>query len=369
MSIDPALPPESAASEREPFHRRVLERVRALPGVDAASLSVLTPLSGRDTGRSIAVQGFEPRDETDRIVHLNHVSEDYFRTFGVKIVAGRAFAPDDAGPAAKVAVLNEAAARAYFAGRSPIGATIELGSANLYTVVGVVSNYKHMSLREPAPRFVFVPLWQPADPLSRVTLAVASGLPAAGLTRLVISKVTNVHARTLVSDVVDVERQIDATLIGERLLSRLAGGFAALALVLASIGVYGTLNCSVARRRPELGIRLALGARPGHVASTIVRQTMTPAALGLLLGLPLALVVARTAEQMLFGLSALDPARRAGRRRSTRLRAYEPNEPSRHRLGLPALDCATAAPRALTWPEARSPQPEAGIESFFWRCS
>ena len=135
---------------------------------------------------------------------------------------------------------------------------------------------------------------------------MASDLPPDDLARVVTSEVRTVHARTLVSDVVDVERQIDATLIGERLLSRLGGGFAALALVLACIGLYGTLSYSVVRRRAELGIRIALGARPLQLMSAVARQVMVPVGLGLASGMPFALLVARFAEQMLFGVSARD---------------------------------------------------------------
>jgi predicted permease len=312
LSLDVVLARDAAATAREPLHRRVLDRVRALPGVDAASLSVLSPLSGRDTGALVTVPGFRPRDEDERFVHLNHVSEDYFRTFGVRVVAGRAFTPGDTVTARRVAVLNEAAARAYFRGRDPLGETIDLGASNAHTVVGVVADYKHASVREPAPRFVFVPLWQPVNPLSRVTLAVASGRPLAELTQAVASEARRIHPRTLVSDVIDVERQIDATLLAERMLSRLAGGFALIALALACIGLYGTLSYSVERRRAELGIRMALGARASHVASTIVRQILSPLVLGIAAGVPMAMLVARGAERILFGVTAFDAASYAG---------------------------------------------------------
>jgi predicted permease len=306
MSIDLVLPNDVAAAARRPFHRDVLERVRALPGVGAASLSVLTPLSGRDAGRNVAVPGFEPQNEMERIVKLNHVSEDYFRTFAIRLVAGRVFTPGDVEGALKVAVINEAAARTYFAGRDPIGETITLGDTAAYQVVGVVRNHKHRDLREETARFVFVPVWQPVFGIGRITLAVSSDRPMADVTREVTAAVRSAHARTLVSDVIRVEQQIDATLVSERLLSGIAGGLAAFALLLVAVGLYGTLSYSVARRRAEIGVRIALGAAPAQVASGVLREMLAPLALGTVIGVPLALLVSRLAAKLLFGVTPLD---------------------------------------------------------------
>jgi ABC-type lipoprotein release transport system permease subunit len=204
-----------------------------------------------------------------------------------------------------VAIVNQAAARVYFAGRNPIGETIGVGD-NAYQVVGVVRDHKHRSLREPAPPFVFVPVWQPVDGIGRITLAVASSLPAAQLARAVAAEVHDVHPRTLVSDVVDVQRQIDATLLGERLLSTLAVAFAALAVILVTIGLYGVLSYSVARRRRELGVRMALGAGPLQVVVAVVREALTPLVLGVFVGVPAAVAVSRLAAAMLFGVRPLD---------------------------------------------------------------
>jgi predicted permease len=307
MSLTPAFGGGTAPQARPLFFTRVLEAVRASDGVRAASLSVLTPLSGRDTGRGVAVAGFEPRSERDRMIRLNHVSEDYFRTFGIDLVAGRPFSARDGGGATKVAVVNEAAVRFYFAGRSPVGETLRFGDS-VYQVVGVVRDHKHRNLREVVPPFAYVPIWQPLDPMARITLAVSSDLPTATMARTVRAAVQAIHPDTLVSDVIDVQEQIAATLIGERLVSALATGFAALALLLAGIGLYGVLTCSVARRRAEFGIRLALGAPRARVAAGAVGDVMRQVAAGVAIGLPAALVTTRAAESLLFGVTAADPA-------------------------------------------------------------
>ena len=307
MSLQPDLPDETAA--REQLWMRVLERVRGVPGVRAASLSVLTPLSGRNTGTVVTVPGVAPRAGMDRSFRLNHVSEDYFRTFGIELIAGRALTRRDAAGAVKVAVLNDAAAKAYaaLAGRSPIGETLELGESGVYQVVGVVRDHKHLSVREQAPPFAFVPLWQPIDSISRLTLAVSSDQPRSTMARAVADEVRAIHPGTLVSDVIEVEEQIDATLVSERLLSMLATGFAALVLGLAAIGLYGIVSYSVARRRTEFGVRLALGAPRSRVAAGVVMEVLLQVAAGIAVGLPLALVIARTAERLLFGVTPAAP--------------------------------------------------------------
>ena len=206
-----------------------------------------------------------------------------------------------------MAVINEAAARAYFAGRDPIGEAIVLGKAGAYQVVGVVRDHKHATVREDAPRVVFVPLWQPVERFSRITLSVSSDQPAPTVARAVADAVRAVNANTLVSDVIGVQEQIDATLVSERLLSTLATAFAVLAVGLAAIGLYGILSQSVARKRAELGIRMALGAPRARVVTRVLRDVLLQVAAGLAIGLPAAVATARAADGLLFGVTSADP--------------------------------------------------------------
>jgi predicted permease len=307
LSLDPVVTGEAPQDAREQFWRRTLERVRALPGVRAASLSALTPLSGRDTATLVMPSGYTSPRTQDRSVHVNHVSEDYFQAFGMEVRRGRAFTRADANPSTKVAVINEAAARAYFANRDPIGESLDFGRSGVYQIVGVVPDAKHMNLREPAPRFVFVPLWQPLDRIGRTTLAVSSEVSPASLARAIRSEIEAIHPSTLVSDVIAVDEQIDATLVSERLLSSLAAAFAALALGLSAIGLFGTLSYAVARRTPELGIRIAVGAEPARVAWAVLRDMMLPVACGIAIGLPAALAASISAKSLLFAVAPTDP--------------------------------------------------------------
>jgi ABC-type antimicrobial peptide transport system permease subunit len=274
---------------------RWLERVRGLPGVRSASLSVLTPLSGRNTGTTARAE-----------VRLNHVSEDYFRTFGIEVLAGRPFTRQDAAGAIKVVVLNETATRSAFVDRSALGERVTLEGTDSYQVVGVVRDHKHLSVREPPQPMAFVPIWQPVTSISRLTLSVSSSVPGTPTARAIADDVRTLHPATLVSDVIAVDTQIDETLVGERLLSMLASGLALLVLALAAVGLYGIVSYAVAARTTEFGIRLALGASRARVVAGVIADAIMPVGAGIAIGLPLARLIARAAQRLLFGVTPVD---------------------------------------------------------------
>lgn len=306
LSVEPLLPPNATPDTRPQLWRQALDRVRAVPGVQSASLSVLTPLSGRDTSTVATVPGFQPKDDSDRIVHVNYVSEDYFKTFGIALQAGRGITPGDRPGAPNVVLLNEAAARWFFPGRNAIDQQISFGRQGTYRVVGVIADVKHRNLREGPVRFAFVSLWQTPRPTARVSLSVMSSLPAPALVRAIDSGLHAVYPNTLVSEVMWVDEQIDATTVSERLVAGLATGFAALALLLTAVGVYGVLSYSIAQRRTELGIRSALGASPRNLAFNVMRPVLFEVALGTTIGLPLSVGATRLLQGLLFGVSAGD---------------------------------------------------------------
>ena len=300
MSVDPGAVRDNGALEQ--IWTAWLERIRRLPSVRSASLSVLTPLSGRNTGAVMSVPGTSVRGD----VRVNHVSEDYFQTFGVALIAGRSFTRQDGAGGPRVVVLNETAARVAFPGRSPLGERVEFAGAGLYQVVGIVRDSKHLSLRESATPFAFAPLGQPVTPISRLTLAVSSEMRASLLARAVADEVRSVHPNTLVSDVISVDAQIDETLISERLLSMLATGFSVVVLALAAIGLYGIVSHATTARTREFGLRLALGAPRSRVAGGVIADVMMPVTAGIAIGLPLALMIARAAQRLLFGVTPAD---------------------------------------------------------------
>jgi hypothetical protein len=166
----------SEGTDRDSAWSRLLEAVPAIPGVHSASLSTLTPLDGRGRGVSVRVPGFQPRSERDWDIEQNHVSEDYFETLGIRVVAGRVFERTDTMGSPRVAILSESAARLYFPDRDPVGESIHRMTSptthQVFRVVGVVKDVKHDSLRVAANRCVYIPVRQPRDGMFRLTLAI-----------------------------------------------------------------------------------------------------------------------------------------------------------------------------------------------------
>jgi predicted permease len=305
------------ASYHEPAARialwdRLLPDVRSLPGVRSASLSRLTPLDGNDRGVGFEAPGFQARSDQERMIGLNTVSEDYFTTLGTPLLEGRDFTENDRVGAPNAALLNESARRRFFSGRDPIGTVVKLMGRPLYRIVGVVQDAKQADLRKEAGPFVYVPVRQPIDSGSWLTLSIR----AAGDPQLLIATVQK-RLRTLGSDIHIVRtdtlaRQIDESLLEVRLISTLATAFGVLALALSAVGLYGVLAYTVARQTPEIGIRMALGAMPGQVTWSILRQTLWLVAIGLAAGVPASIFLARLVENLFYGVTPTDVVTQAG---------------------------------------------------------
>jgi predicted permease len=297
------------SGKSEGVWERVGRAVRAIPGVKSASLSTYVPLSQRDRSRPVTVRGYVPASAEDSIVHYDHVSEGYFETFGIPLIEGRLFTAQDTESAPKVVVINQSTARRFFSGRTPIGRTVAFDRAE-YRIVGVVRDTRHNSLRDPAVPFVFVPLRQALLPENRITLSAASAAPGAEMALLepIRRRIAGVDSGLMISEVISLRRQMDATLLTERLLSGLATVFGALAMVLAAVGLYGVLSYAVAQQRQSIGIRMALGASPSSVAGGVLRQSGLIFAGGVLCGLPFAAMAVRAADSLLWGIRPGDPA-------------------------------------------------------------
>jgi ABC-type lipoprotein release transport system permease subunit len=207
-----------------------------------------------------------------------------------------------------VAIVNEAMARAYFAGADPIGRAIGFGSTpeRLLTIVGVVRDARQQ-LREEPPRMVYTPLAQIVEPPKDLLAAVMTDGSTASLAPAVRSVVSGLTRDVAVTYVRSMRQQISASLVIERLVAGLASAFGGLALVLACVGLYGVMSYDIARRTRDIGIRMALGAHPGSVLAAVLREVGVIAGIGLGIGIVGAALVSRVVTDLLFGLTSRDP--------------------------------------------------------------
>jgi predicted permease len=290
----------------------VTARVERLPGVRSAGLCVFSPLDNfGDLAVFVEVGGFTPREHSDNLIRMNQVTPGYFRTFGITMLEGRGFTDADNETAHRVALFNEAAARFYFGGRSPLGAQVRFRSPREkeptpYEIVGVVKNSRYLNLREPDTRMIYLPQAQKRE-FGVLTLAVrAEGKPA-GLIAAISNEVRGAGSDILITNIAILNEQVDQSLVQERLVATLSLFFGLLALLLACIGLYGVMSYDVARRTHEIGVRMALGASSRQVLQLVLRESLLWVAIGVASGLGAALATTRWVESLLFGLRPHDP--------------------------------------------------------------
>ena len=292
--------------------RGFMERVHQLPGVSAAGMSSgMSPLSGHIRGVKVAIEGPASGPVRDRGIRLAHITGGYFETTGIRVLSGRSFTDRDQASSLRVAMLNDAAARGFFGTESPLGRRISFPGQRVpdpFEIVGVVADARYQDLRTPDEPMFYVPLEQAIDPITSGVVFVRG---AGDVTRLVPSIRASV-AETLpggfVSGIVTLEQQVEMSLVRERMLALLGTFFAALALLLACIGLYGVTAYGVARRTREIGIRIAIGARQHSVLWMMVRETLVLVAIGATVGTLASLGVNRFIAAQLFGVTPRDPA-------------------------------------------------------------
>jgi predicted permease len=291
------------------FYSAALDRVRSLPGVTAASLSSILPLSIEDTTRYLNVPGFTGRTLQDHAVHLNHVSAGFFETMRTTVLAGREFTTRDDDGAPRVAVVNETLARFYFGDREPVGKLVRLGreaDAPPIEIVGVVRDSKHKDLREPPSRMIYLPFLQSPQPY--MTLEVRTAIAPAALIPAVREALSVVNRDIPVRRIKTAQAQLESGLVQERLVATLASFFGGLALMLAALGLYGTLSHLVTRRNREIGVRMALGAERHDILRLVLSEAARTVSSGLAIGLLAAYAASSVLTKLLFELSPTHPA-------------------------------------------------------------
>jgi predicted permease len=305
------------------FYSQLLTRLRSAPGVESAGLAAVSILSGDEWDSSMSVEGHHPVDGEDMQAFMNALSPGYFKTMRIPLLEGRDFTDADVQDHAtffaslladeksasvhSVAIVNRKFANHFFKGRSAIGRRLGFDTgpdAKLnIEIVGVVEDSLYEGPREGVRRQVFIPNFGKNS--ATIYVRTHNGSSAAyGTMRNVVRQL---DAAMPIYEMKTVEAQLDETLLTDHLIATLSAGFGFLATLLASIGLYGVMAFVVARRRKELGIRLALGAQPGVMVWLIMREVLLLLAIGLAVGLPSALALGRFVESQLYGVKAQDP--------------------------------------------------------------
>ena len=301
MRIDPPTRFTSDA-QRVGFYVGILDGIRALPGVAAAGLSDILPMG---FNRSWDLHATDRAEEERVWPYVRVVSDGYVRALGLSLAAGRDLEPEDGPGAPRVALVNQETARLLWPSGDALGSTVR-SSGREYTVVGVVRDTRQLSVDQEGGTEVFFPIRQLGDQ-SAVYLILRGEGPLDALVAAARARIRAIAPSLPLDEVVPIQDIVDASLAPRRFLVALLTGFAAFALVLASLGIYGVISYSVSQRRREIGIHVALGA-PGHaIRWRIVRDTLALALVGLPLGLLAALLVGRSLRGLLFGVTPLDP--------------------------------------------------------------
>ena len=288
------------------LYNELLDRLRSTPGIKSAGHAGVSILSGDEWDSTTSVEGHQAKDGEDMQAFMNALSPGYFETMGIKLLDGRDFRSSDIVENPKIAIVNRKFAQHFFGGKSAIGKRLGRGMGPEtkldIEIIGVVEDSLYEGPREGVRRQVFWPGYGGSS-----TFYVRTTEASASAFNVIRSEVKRLDAGMPVYDVKTVQGQLDETLLTDRLIALLSAGFGLLATLLASVGLYGVMAFIVARRRKEIGLRLALGAEPSGVLWIVMREVLLLLVIGLAVGVPAAIGLGRYVSSQLYGIQPNDP--------------------------------------------------------------
>jgi macrolide transport system ATP-binding/permease protein len=289
----------------ETFREALLDRVRALPGVQSAAFARMIPLSyGSFASSPIAVEAYTPPPDESPTVEYNEVGPGYFLTIGIPLVAGREFTRADDEKAAPVALINATMAQRYWHGRNPIGDRVQVKGRWL-TIVGVAKDSKYSSVREQPQPFFYVPIRQ--NPIRSGALHIRTDLAPEQMATAIAREVHALDASLAPYEVITLQEQLDRSTSPQMVAVTLVAVLGGLALLLAAIGLYGVMSYAVSQSTRELGLRMALGAAPLNLLRLVLSRGLSLTGAGVLLGTAFALFLTRLLGNLLYEVSPRDP--------------------------------------------------------------
>jgi predicted permease len=293
------------APRAQNFQDQLLERARAIPGVESAALARLTPLSYASFSSSpIAVDGYQPPPDEQPIEEYNEVGPDYFTTIGIPLLSGREFTRADDEKSVPVAIVNETMAAKYWLGRNPMGERLQVKGRWLQ-VVGVAKNSKYESVRETPKPFFYVPLRQ--NFARGAGLNIRTRMSPEAMRAALTREVHAIDQNLALFEVITLQEQVDRSTSAQLVAVTLVGVLGGLALLLAAIGLYGVMSYAVSQSTRELGLRMALGATPSHLLRLVMSRGIALTAAGIVGGTAVALASTRLLGYLLYNVSPRDP--------------------------------------------------------------
>jgi predicted permease len=308
FGISPELNGYAPARARALFER-VEDELAAIPGVNGVAAARVPLLSGSNWGSSVVVQGFEAGPDTDVNSRVNQIGPGYFRALGIPFVAGREFTRADNAGSPKVIIVNEAFVKKFNLGRDAVGKRVGTGRRTKQPdmeIVGVIRNAKYSEVKQDVPPQFFTPYRQDTT-VGAINFYVRTSRSPQQLMRTIPAVIKSLDPNLPLEDLKSLPQQIQENVALDRMISTLSAAFAALATLLAAVGLYGVLAYTVAQRTREIGVRMALGADQGRVRGMVLRQVGVMTVIGGVIGGAAALGLGRAARSLLFELKGHDP--------------------------------------------------------------